>query len=168
MGGITTYLADNVKSGAGVATKVRTGRDRAVGHDRSGNISLDKHPVCQSGVGRLVLLRSQGVQDGSINSQRSHRRSSASDGRWGRSRSNTPSGIGVLIALGGDASEERASRSIVGVAVSARRTVASGRLGRRGSALGARSSTIRDFGVDEAAPFAIGARSGDPEGLGGH
>ena len=168
MGGIITYLADNVKSSAGVATKVGTGRDRAVGHDRSGNVSLDKHPVCQSGVGRLVLFRSQGIQDGSIDSERSHRRSSSSDGRWGRSRINTSSGIGILVALGGDASEERASRSVVGVAVSARRSIASGRLGRRGSALGPWSSTIGDFSVDKATPFAIGARSGDPEGLGGH
>jgi hypothetical protein len=101
-----------------VTTKVRTGRDGAMGHDWSGNVSLDKHAVRQSGVGGLVLLRGQGVQDGSINSQRSHGRSSSA-GRWGRSRSNTSSGVGVLITLGGDASEERASRSIVRVAVSA-------------------------------------------------
>jgi len=168
MGGIITYLADDVKSSAGVATKIRTGRDRAMGHDRSGNVSLDKHPVCQSGVGGLVPSRSQGVQDGSINSQRSHGRSSSSDAGWGRSRIDTSSGIGILVALGGDTSEERASRSVVGVTVSTRRTIASGRLGRRGGTLRAWSSTIRDFGMDEAAPFAIGARSGNPEGLGGH
>jgi hypothetical protein len=42
-----------------------------------------------------------------------------------------------------------------------------GRLSRRGSTLGACSSASgRDFGMDEAAPFAVGARSGDPESLG--
>jgi hypothetical protein len=112
-------LADNVKSGAGVTTKVRTGRDRAMGHDWSGNVSLDKHAIRQSGVGRLVLLRGQGVQDGSINSQGSHRRSASVDGRWGRGRIDTSSGVGILIALGGDASEKRTSRSVVRVAVSA-------------------------------------------------
>ena len=103
-----------------MTTKVRTGRDRAMGHDWGGNVSLDKHAVRQGGVGRLVLFRGQGVQDGSINSERSHGRSSIGYRRWGRSRSNASSGISVLVALGGDASKERASRSVVGIAVSAR------------------------------------------------
>lgn len=150
-----------------MAAKVRTGRDRAMSHDWGGNIGLNEHAVSQGGVGGFVLLRSQGVQDRSINSQRAHRRSSIRDGGWRGSRINTPSGVSILVALGGDASEERASGSVVGIAVSARRSIASCRLSRRGSALRAWSSSpSRDFGMDEAAPFTIGARSGDPEGLG--
>ena len=164
--GIITYPANNVKSSASMATKVRTGGDGAVGHDWSGNVGLDEHAVRQGGVGRLILLRRQGVQDGSIDSQRAHRRPSCINGGWRGSRINASSGVGILIAFSGDASEERASRSVVGVAVGARRTIASGRLGRRGSTLRSWSSSAsRDLSVDEAAPFAVGARSGDPEGL---
>jgi len=79
---LTTYPADNVESSTRVTTKVRAGRDGAMGHDWSGNVGLDEHAVRQGGVGGLVLLRGQGVQDGSINSQRAHRRSSGSSGGW--------------------------------------------------------------------------------------
>ena len=72
-----------------------------------------------------------------------------------------------MITLGRDASEERTARSVVRVAVSARRTIASRRLSGWRSALRAWSSSAsRDFSMDEAAPFAVGARSGDPESLG--
>jgi len=139
-----------------VTAKVWTGRDGAMGHDWSGNVGLDEHAVRQGGVGGLVLLRGKGVQDGGINPQRAHWRSSRGSGRW-RSRGNTSGGVDILIALGGDASEERAAGSFVGVTVSARRTITSRRLSRRGSTLRAWSSASRDFGVDEAAPFAVGA-----------
>ena len=165
IGGTVTYPADNIKSSAGVATKVRTGGDGAMGHDWSGNVGLDEHPVRQGRVSGLVLLRGQGVQDGSINSQGTHRRSSGIDGGWRGSRVNASSGVGIPIALCGDASKERTARSIIGVAVSARRTIASSGLRRRGSALRTWSSTSRNFGMDETAPFAVGAGSGDPESL---
>jgi len=146
-----------------VAAEVRTGGDRAMGHDWGGNIGLDEHAVRQGRVGGLVLFRGQRVQDGSINPQRANRRPS---GGWRGSRGNTPGGVGVLITLGRNACEKRAARSVVGVAVSAWRTITSGRLIRGGSTLRAWSSpTSRDFGMDEAAPFAVGARSGDPESL---
>jgi len=161
-----TYLADNVKSSTSVTTKIRTGRDRAMGHDWSGNIGLDEHAVRQGGVGGLILLRGQGIQDGGINPQRAHWRSSRGSGGWRGSRGNASGGVDILIALGGDASEERTSGSFVGVTVGARRTIASRRLSRRGSTLRAWPSASRDFGVDEAAPFAVGARSRHPESLG--
>ena len=55
-GGIT-YLANNVKSSTSVTTKVRTGSDGAMCHDRTGGVGLDEHAVCQGRIGRLVLLR---------------------------------------------------------------------------------------------------------------
>jgi hypothetical protein len=77
-------LANNVETSAGVTTKVRTSGDRTMGHDWSGNVSLDEHTIRQSGVGGLVLLRGQGVYDGGVDSQRTHRRSSGADcGRRG-------------------------------------------------------------------------------------
>lgn len=160
-----TYLADNVKSGASVTTKVRAGGDRAMGHDWSGNVGLDEHAIRQGGVGGLILLGGQGVQDGSINSQRAHRGPSGGNGGWRGSRVNTSSGIGILIAFCRDTGEERAPRSVIGVAVSARRAVPTGRLSGRRSALRAGPSASRNFGMNEAAPFAVGTRSGDPEGL---
>ena len=51
-----TYPANNVESSTSVATKVGTGSDGTMGHDRSGDVGLDEHAVCQGGVGRLVLL----------------------------------------------------------------------------------------------------------------
>jgi hypothetical protein len=148
-----------------VTTKVRTSRDRTVGHDGGGNVGLDEHTVRQCGISGLVLLGSQGVQNGSIDSQ-GDRGSSGGSGRRG-SRSNASSGIGILIALGGDASKERTSGSVIGIAISARGTVAPSRLNRRGGTI-ALPSTSRDFGMDEAAPFTVRARSGNPESLRGH
>lgn len=151
-----------------MTTKVRTGRNRTMGHDWSRNVGLDKHAVCQRGVGRLILLGGQGIQDGGVNPQRTHRRSSRGGGGRRGGRGNTSSGVGILIALGGDASEKRATRSVVGVTISTRRAIASGRLSRWGGALGTGpSSASRDFGMDEATPFAVGARSGNPKSLRG-
>ena len=82
------YLADDIKSGTSVTTKIRTSRDRTMGHDWSRNVRLDEHTVRQRGVGRLVLLGGEGVQDGSINSQRTYWGSSTGGG-WRGSRSNT-------------------------------------------------------------------------------
>lgn len=65
-----TYVANNIKSGASVTTKIRASRDRTVGHNWGGNVGLDEHTVRQRGIGGLVLLRSQGIQDGSIDPQR--------------------------------------------------------------------------------------------------
>ena len=150
-----------------MTTKVRTGRDGAMGHDRSGNICLDEHAVRQGGVGRLVLFSGPGVQEGSINSQGAHRRSSGGNSGWRGSRCDASGRVGILIALSGDASEERASGGVVGIAVRTRRSATSGRLSRRGGTLRTgSSSTSGDFGMDEATPFAVGARSGDPESLG--
>ena len=112
-----TYPADDVESSTSVTTKVRTGSDRTVGHDRSGNIRLDEHAVRQGGVGRLILLRGPGIQDGSINSQGAHRRSSRGNSGWGGCRVDASGRVGILIALSGDASEKRAAGSVVGVAV---------------------------------------------------
>jgi hypothetical protein len=54
---VTTYLTDDVKSGASVTTKIRTSRDRAMGHNRSRNVGLNEHAIRQRGVGGLVLFR---------------------------------------------------------------------------------------------------------------
>lgn len=114
---LATYPADDVESSTSVTTKVRTGSDRAMGHNRSGNIRLDEHAVRQGGVCRLILLRSHRVQDGSINSQGAHRRSSRGNSGWRGSRRDTSGRVGILIALSGDASEERATGSVVGIAI---------------------------------------------------
>lgn len=97
--------ADNVQSSTRVTTKVRTGGDGAVGHNRSGNVGLDEHAIRQGGVGGLVLLRRYGIQDRSVDPQRTHRGSPRSNGGWRGSRGDASSGVGILIALGGDASE---------------------------------------------------------------
>jgi hypothetical protein len=91
----------------------------------AGTLAWMSMPFAKRGIGRLVLLRGQGVQDGSIDSQRTHWRSSGGGAGGGGVEVDTSSGVGILIALGGDASEERASRSVIRVAVSARRTIAS-------------------------------------------
>ena len=85
-----------------MTTKVGTSSDRTMGHDGSGNIRLNEHTVRQCGVGGLVLLRGQGVQDGSIHSQRAHRGffGAACGGRG--SRVNTSGGVRILVALGVD------------------------------------------------------------------
>ena len=150
-----TYLANNVKPGAGVTTKVGSSRDRTVGHDGSGNVGLDEHAVCQCGIGGFVLLGGQGVQNRSVNPERNLGSSGAGGRRGGRS--NTSGGIGILIAFGGDASEEGASRSVVGVAVGTRRTIASSGFTGWGCAFALSSG--RDFSMDEAAPFTVGTRS---------
>jgi hypothetical protein len=159
-GGETTYLTNDVKPGASMATKVRAGRDRTVGHDWGGNVGLDEHTVRQRGVGGLVLFGGQGVQDGGVDPQRDQ--GSSGGGRWGGSRSDTSGGVGILVTFGGYASEERASRSIVGIAVGTRRAVTILGLGR-GSALSLPTSW--DFGMDEATPFAVRAGPGDPKSL---
>ena len=117
-GDAATYLADNVESGTSVTAEIRTGGDRTMGHDWGRNVRLDEHAVRQRGVGGLVLLRGQGIQDGSINSQGTYRGPSGGGGRRG-SRVDTSGRVGILITFGGDASEKGASRSIVGVAVRA-------------------------------------------------